>query len=563
MDRHALTNPGDFALEKAQWQDQLFKEYPDRLSLMKMKAFWPCRDLSIHVHRNHSFEHLASVASAYFAYADMAPRYDYGDYDDSLTFSWSTGKEAGLELIWLDVQRYPESFRNLQLGDWLRERLLVLRAQSFAPILVVAVPASQGVFEQIQSAIQDIPGARVADTRPVEEQLGAMLYDSRAAKYSGTSLSDLALILLARELACRWVPAMAGPMIKAIAVDLDHTLYEGVLGEDRDAIRLTNGHAELQKRLQACRRDGVFLALISRNEEIDVRRLFDQRVDFPLCWSDFSATAIRWGSKAEGLRQIAKALHIGADAVLLLDDNPGELVATVSQLPGLRCIHAKPDPRATLAALEYAPGLWQWERGRSDALRVADLEAGQKRIQHRQAIADPMDYLRSLQVQIKVEVAPRQHLKRLHELAQKTNQFNLNLKRLSEAEIASRLASPDGRIACIGLRDRLSDSGVVGMLVARRTGDILVVDELAISCRALGRDLEDVMIAAAANALMGGWPCRRLEFCYDMGPRNAPARDWLSKLSGVSLNSSGCVDVWEALRRIDTTRFPVKVEICR
>ena len=562
MDRYALTNQGDSALEKAQWQDQLFTQYPDRLSLMRMKALWPCRDLSIHVHRNHSFEHLASVASAYFAYADMAPQYEYGDYDDSLTFNWSKGKRAGLELIWLDVMRYPEAFRKHQLGDWLRERLLVLRAQSLAPILVVAVPA-QGAFEQIHRAIQDIPGARVADTRPTEEQLGATWNDPRAARYSGTSLSDRALILLARDLACRWVPALNGSTIKAIAVDLDHTLYEGVLGEDRDAIRLTNGHAELQKRLQACRRDGVFLALISRNEEIDVRRLFDRRVDFPLRWSDFSATAISWGSKAEGLWQIAKALHIGADAVLLLDDNPGELVATVSQVPGLRCIHAKPDPWATQAALEYAPGLWQWERGLSDALRVADLESDQIRIQHRQAIADPMDYLRSLQVLIKVEVAPRQHLKRLHELAQKTNQFNLNLKRFSEAEIASRLASPDGRIASISLRDRLSDSGVVGMLVARRTGDCLIVDELAISCRALGRDLENVMIAAAVNALMDGWPCRRLEFCYGTGPRNAPARDWLSKLSDVSLNSSGCLDVWAALRRIDMDRYPVKVETCR
>ena len=99
--------------------------------------------------------------------------------------------------------------------------------------------------------------------------------------------------------------AMLMPRIKAVAIDLDHTLFEGVLGEDGVEVRLTPAHAELHRFFLDLRDRGVFLALVSKNEEADVRKLFKARPDFPLQWPHFSATAVSWNSKAEGIRQVA------------------------------------------------------------------------------------------------------------------------------------------------------------------------------------------------------------------------------------------------------------------
>src|SRR5204863_8283441 len=141
------------------------------------------------------------------------------------------------------------------------------------------------------SALRGTAGARVADLRPIASKLGARFLDERAAKFSGTRLSDAACVQTARQLACHWAPASLQPRLKAVALDLDHTPYEGVLGEDGLDVRLTPGHQALQRHLAGLRDQGIFLALVSRNEEADVRRLFESRTDFPLRWEHFSATA--------------------------------------------------------------------------------------------------------------------------------------------------------------------------------------------------------------------------------------------------------------------------------
>jgi len=553
---------GDVALEKAEWQDILFQAVPDRLALAKLKPKWPCREMVVHVHRNHAFEPLVLAGQAYFRYADLAPRFLYGGYDDSFTFDWAKGHPADLELIWIDARRYAEAGADFSLGEWFRARLVALRAQSAAPILVVAIPPAPAVREPLALAAHGLAGVHVAELGELAQQLGERFNDLRAARYTGTCLGDLALILLAREMACRWIPAVLGPRVKAIAVDLDHTLYDGVLGEERGGVHLTAGHVELHRQLLHCRKNGLLLALVSRNEEIDVRGLFRLRRDFPLRWADFSATAIGWGDKAEGVRAIARDLNIGMDAILFVDDNPGELALVAARVPGVRTLHAKADPRGTLAGLAHAPGVWRWERSETDALRAADLAAERERKRQQLAVADPEAYLRSLHVHLQVDVRPRPHLKRLQELSQKTNQFNLAMRRLTEAELERYFLDPDGRVASIRLSDRLSDSGVVGIVAGRRRGNDLFLEEIAISCRALGRGLEDVMLAAATQALVRGWECSRVMIAHRTGPRNAPARNWLMRLTGEPLEAEGQVDAGSALGRIDMAQYPVRVEIC-
>jgi FkbH-like protein len=292
-----------------------------------------------------------------------------------------------------------------------------------------------------------------------------------------------------------------------------------------------------------------------------VRWLFSTRKDFPLRWEHFSAAAISWQAKAGGIRQVANKLRIGLDAILFVDDNPGELAAVAAELPTVSTLHAATDATLTHRALEFYPGLWAWERTPTDAIRAADLEAETERARLASDVADPMDYLRSLQVKLRIGITPRAHLARLHELSQKTNQFNLNLERLSEVELATLLDAPDHRVAVIGLQDRLSDSGLIGLLIGRLEGDVLCIRELAISCRALGRRLEDLMIAEAVRAVRAELPATRVQFCHRIGPRNAPARDWLARWVGQGLASEGRVEAHHSLSRVSPADYPVAVEV--
>jgi predicted enzyme involved in methoxymalonyl-ACP biosynthesis len=272
----------EMALARAQWQPALFADRPRRLELLALRPDWALEPVAVRIHRNHSFEHVASVAGPWFAWWGCRPGFTYSDYDDSFAFGSVAGETAQLEIVWADVARYAGRLEGDALADWICGRLASLRSMSAAPILLVALGTTAELHGELTRRARGIPGTRVADLEPLASSLGDRFTDARAAKFSGTRLSDHACVLVARELACRWVPAMLRPRVKAVAVDLDNTLYSGVLGEDGEQVVLTPAHKALQESLANLRSEGVFLALVSRNEEDDVRKLFALRPDFPL-----------------------------------------------------------------------------------------------------------------------------------------------------------------------------------------------------------------------------------------------------------------------------------------
>jgi FkbH-like protein len=546
---------------KAEWERVLFAEQPTRTQLLRLKPVWPLVPLKVRVHRNHAFEHVASVVGPWFAWWQREPSFIYSDYDDSLAFAFDQTERVDLELLWVDLDRYGDRFASRDIQEWLGSRFTALRARTEAPIVVALAGTDQQLHGRVLEASRSVPGLRVGDMLGLQTKLGDKFYDLRAARFSGTRLSDGACILVAREIACHWAPAVLARRLKAVALDLDHTLYEGVLGEDGSEVRLTQGHKELQEYLVKLRKQGLLLSLVSRNEQEDVVSLLERRSDFPLRREHFSATAVSWDAKANGIRNVAQAMRIGLEAVLFVDDNPGELAAVASELPMVALAHASADPALTRRVLEYYPGLWTWEISSADELRAADLAADVERHRLGTAAVDAGDYLRSLQVTVSIEITPPQQLARMHELSQKTNQFNLNLERFPEVELARLLDANDHRVALIGLRDRLSDSGFIGLIVARQEGDVLAIRELAVSCRALGRRLEDLMISQAVRELQLELACPRIEFLHRTGPRNRPAREWLSRLIGRPLVPEGRVAAVQHLSRIVASDYPVSLEI--
>jgi len=552
------SGPANATLTRATWCPVLFASRLGRLDLSKLQANWDLSTVRFRVHRNHAFEHAASVMPPWMAFWSASPEFIYSDYDDSLSFDIDTKEQVDIELIWVDIQRYDGKFSADELVDWLAGRILALRALSDAPILVIPTSGEDSFVDRLSEKTSDVAGVRVGDARQILNALGAKAFDMRAAKFTGTRLSDAASIQLAREVACRWVPALLRPRIKAVAVDLDHTLYRGVLGEDRHNVELTDAHKSLQQFVRGLRDQGIFLALVSRNEDEDVQELFAARKDFPLQYEDFDVTQVHWGSKADSLDQVAKQLRIGTDAILFVDDNPGELAEISMRLP-TQTLHAAEDASVTLCGLQYYPALWAWDRSETDLLRVKDLRADQERVRLADTSSDPYEYLKSLQVALEIDITPNLHRQRIWELSQKTNQFNMTLSRYSELDVSKMLDSEDYSLATLRLSDRLSDSGLIGMIVGRKEADTMHVLEMAISCRALGRKLEDFMIGHALTAMQQQLGCEHVVVHHQEGPRNAPARNWLATFSGESLENQ-TVPVTQSLQRVAKTECPITIQ---
>jgi FkbH-like protein len=523
-------NRASTALSRAEWQPVLFGA-PNRADLAACVPAWPLRALRVRVHRNHGFEAVSSATRAYAAWNGLDFEWLIGGYDDSLSFD--VASDADIEIVWLDTTRL-QGLAEVGIVDWLIGRLRALRSQTVRPILVLAWPLSDSDRTRLDEAM--IPDTHVAAVSTLAAALGERWIDARAAALSGTRLGNHACLMIARELACCWVPALTLPPRKAIAVDLDGTLYAGTLGEDGPTgVELTQGHRALQHRLARFRDEGMLLALVSRNERADVEELFARRDDFPLRLSDFSAIEVSWNDKPAAIGRVASALRIGCDSIVFVDDNPGELADAGASLPVIT-VHAGYDAAQTASVLEHVAGVFRWRRSAEDRLRADDLRASHVRAQIEQAASSPDDYLRSLQVQLDLLVGPRQQLARLAELSAKTNQFNLSLGRMSEAEIARRLVVAPSNVVAIRLTDRLSDSGIVGMVVGSRVGNALHIDELCVSCRALGRRLEDSMVTKAVVVMAGQLAPETVVFAVRKGPRNAPARDWLVRYAGAPVD---------------------------
>ena len=542
-------------LERCAISAVLFKESPTRRELAELRPSWSCREVRVRVHRNHSFEHAASAAEAWAAFGGFKLMWSEAPYDDSLSMQLSD-QQADLDLIWYDIETI-QSRPGLDVLSWLRSRAQALRGVSALPILMVIIGLDKGAEQALRDSLGNLPGVRLA---PAAEALTGLAdpFDRRLQKFSGSRLSQSANLLLAKHVACRWLPAVLAPRIKAVIVDLDQTLYAGVVGEDGDAVRLTPAHASLQSALLKLKESGVFVGVVSRNSPEDVEALFSKRKDFPLKLADFSAIEIGWGSKAESILRACQKLKISPDAVLFIDDNPGEIIEVAERLPDTRLLHASQDKELTVRALEFYPGLWSWGVSSADVLRIADLEADAARRSIQIGVQDKAAYLRELSPQLEVRLRPASLSGRLHELSQKTNQFNLNLGRLDEVKVHDYLSQPGQFAVAVGLSDRLTDSGVVAAMFGRIVDDEVFVEEWVISCRALGRELEDAMAASALAAVTK--QAKVAWFHYRTGPRNAPGREWLSRLSNCVLDDEGRAPV-AISKLVEAMDMPVRIMI--
>jgi FkbH-like protein len=337
-----------------------------------------------------------------------------------------------------------------------------------------------------------------------------------------------ALWWLARDTAAM-LAADVGLGARCLVVDLDNTLWGGVVGEDGvDGIQVGTGpegeaFSAFQDYVGALRRRGVVLAVASKNDLATAQEPFRRRKGMRLGLDDFAAFVADWRRKPEQIAEIAERLGLGLEHLVFADDNPAECAEVAAALPEVTVVRLDVAPSELVRTLSGCPRFEVPALSEQDSARQRSYAARTQAAQLRDATASLEDFWRSLQMRARVAPVDGRSLPRAAQLVQKTNQFNLTLRRHTRAEIEA--LCDDERTICLTLEleDRFADHGLIGLgLVVPGADDAATaeIDTLLLSCRVIGRTAErHLLVHLMQAASRHGYT--RLRGLYVPGPRNA------------------------------------------
>jgi len=310
-----------------------------------------------------------------------------------------------------------------------------------------------------------------------------------------------ALPLLARHQTAL-LRAVCGLTSKCAVLDLDGTLWGGTIGEDGvEGIRLggtAEGEAYLsfQRYLLGLRDRGIPLAVCSKNNPEDALEPFRQHPEMLLKVEDFAVFLANWNSKPDNLRTIASTLQLGIESLVFIDDHPVERARVRAELPDVAVPEMPADPALYATALHRTLLFESVTLTGEDRKRAESYRENAQRQALQTSSANMEDFLAGLAMRIELKPFDRANLPRIVQLINKTNQFNLTTRRVSTADVEQLIGDPQVYTQFMRLYDRFGDNGISGILVAIREGGSYRIDQWLLSCRVLGRRVEDVMLTA-------------------------------------------------------------------
>ncbi len=368
-------------------------------------------------------------------------------------------------------------------------------------------------------------------------------YDALVARYGSHGWHDERKWLMARlpiaadhllHMAREWmrflVP-LSGRTAKAIVVDLDNTLWGGVIGEDgMTGIKIGAeypgaAYQALQRALLDLSRRGILLAICSKNNLDDAMEALEKHPGMLVRSKSFAAMRINWTDKCQNLREIAEELNIGLDSLAFLDDNPFEREQVRTALPEVAVIDLPQNPLEYATIVRDCPIFERLTLSAEDQQRTAMYAEQRQRSTAEQNFQSKDDFFRFLEQEAELSPVSDLTLARVAQLTQKTNQFNLTTRRYSETQIAEMAKQPEWNIFSIRVRDRFGDHGLVGVAIAHDQGEKCELDTFLLSCRVIGRTVETALLAhIAKSASQRG--CKQLVGRFLPTKKNAPARDF-------------------------------------
>lgn len=415
--------------------------------------------------------------------------------------------------------------------------LATFRGRSKAHILIQnydqpAVPAL-GIADRGGPGTQSAAIARanraLGDLANSLDNIRVMDYDALVARHGRAGWTDPRLALFARiPVAPRhhWVLAgfyvrhlrpLYGLTRKVLALDADHTLWGGVVGDvGIDGIALGpdypgNAYVAFQKRVLDLHHRGVILCLASKNEPGIVEEVFARHPGMVLRPDHIAAMRVNWNPKPDNLRELADDLNLGLDSFVFVDDSPVECEMMRTSLPEVMTVRLPSEPAEYARVIESLDCFDQWAVSAEDRRRSKLYRADTHRRRARAAAIDLPTFYRGLTMRISFFVDNPAHVARAAQMTNRTNQFNMNTVRCTEDDIRRFMDADDHHVVTLVLLDRFGDNGVVGLAVVRRGQGAWILPLMLMSCRVLGRTVEQTFVgwiaeqarAAGARQLIG------------------------------------------------------------
>jgi FkbH-like protein len=392
----------------------------------------------------------------------------------------------------------------------------------------------QRLNQELRELSRDHPGVYVLDYDSLVARHGRTAWrDERKWLTVRLPIASTHLIHLAEEW-LRFLHPLSGKVAKALVVDLDNTLWGGVIGEDGiDGIRIGTEHPgasyrDLQRVMLDFYRRGILLAICSKNNPEDAMEVIDKHPGMILRQQHFATMRINWRDKAQNLREIAEELNIGIDALAFLDDSPVEREQIRAALPEVAVLDLPADPGKYAAVLRDCPLFERLILSDEDKQRGVYYAAQRERVQLEAACTSKEDFLQSLQQEVEIADVHAGTLARVAQLTQKTNQFNLTTRRYKEQEIVEMASHPGRRVVSVRVQDRYGDNGWVGVAITRDDGETREIDTFLLSCRVIGRAVETAILSyLAQDARRRG--LTRMQGWFLPTKKNAPASDFYSQ----------------------------------
>jgi len=414
----------------------------------------------------------------------------------------------------------------------------------------------RGMLERINLELAkkaEAAGVAIADIPELRARCGAARWeDARLWFHAKQHPSADALAMLADEYA-RIVAAKLFAPKKVFALDLDNTLWGGIIGEDGvGGIELGapnargEAFAAFQKYLKELKERGIILAVCSKNNPDDALLPFEKHPSCVLKREDFASFKANWKPKSENIADIARELNLGLDSIVFADDNPAEIREVSSALPQVECL-LLPEDASDFVRFVDSQRLFDALSLSDDDLRRAETyRQNAAREEARASFGNMDDFLKSLEMKCAAREICADNIARAVQLLGKTNQFNLTTRRETDAQVRDIAAGSKNYARCFSLSDKFGDNGVVAVALATSGGGekTLCIDSFVMSCRVIGRGFEGYILADIIDfARKSG--AERVRGVYRPTKKNVQTKDFYGKFGFEKISETPEETIWE------------------
>ena len=399
-----------------------------------------------------------------------------------------------------------------------------------------------------------ITNLNIADLSTLQNQYGAAVISSDRLYVNTDNVIEIDALGLVAKTITDIILVFAGKFKKCLVLDLDNTLWGGIIGDDGieniqiGDLGIGKAFTGFQQWIKQLKQRGIILTICSKNTEHIAKEPFEKHPDMVLRLDDIAVFIANWENKVNNIRQIQSILNIAFDSMVFLDDNPAEREIVRMNIPEI-CVPELPEDPADYLTFLYHEQLF--ETGsftEEDKLRTKQYREEAERNVMQASYVNEEEFLKSLQMQAIVKPIDKFTLPRAAQLTQRSNQFNLRTIRYTEEDVQSIITYPDKFTLTISLKDKFGDYGLISLVIAEKNENgNLFIDTWIMSCRVLKRGVEHLVLHELVKlAAQNG--CTGISGEFLPTPKNGLVKDHYEKLGFVQLGKLWQLDIkaWES-----------------